>query len=172
MTIVAIVALAIILLAVLVIRIIGGTLPREHSAEQSTVIGIPPEQLYTLVKEVPKYPHWRPSVKKVEVLDADRDHPVFEIWDQRRGMPLALISDVPFSILVFEIVERENAMFGGTWTYAFTEEGDGCRMTLRESGWIDPPIFRFLVRYLIGYGRSIDMMVSDLRLQTVKMNAS
>lgn len=172
MIIAAFVILAVLFFALIVVRIIGGSLPREHSAEQSTVIGISPEQIYTLVKEVPNYPAWRPSVKKVEVLKADAEHPVFKIWNERRGMPLALISDVPYSILVFEVAENENAMFGGTWTYAFKEEGDGCRMTLRESGWINPPIFRFLARYIIGHGKSIDMMISDLRLQTTKMKVA
>ena len=47
--------------------------------------------------------------------------------------------------LVREIV-GDDLPFGGTWTYDLAEDAGATRVTLREDGFVKPPLFRAIAR--------------------------
>ena len=59
---------ALLVALVLIVSVIGYTLPRSHVASASARFAAPPDSLWTSLTDVPAFPKWRPGVARVELL--------------------------------------------------------------------------------------------------------
>lgn len=73
--------------------------------------------------------------------------------------------------LVTAIVDR-HLPFAGSWTYEFTPDGAGTRLTITERGEVYNPFFRFISRFVIGNPRSLHDFFSTLQRETQPAQAA
>jgi uncharacterized protein YndB with AHSA1/START domain len=157
----ALVAIAVIVMA------IGWRLPVRHRVEREAVYPIARDSLFALLTDVERFTKWRSGLKRVEArppvdgrarwLEAGGDG---EILFER-------VEAVPAERLVTRIADP-GLPFGGVWTYelADAELADarqGTRLRITEDGEVYNPAFRFISRFVLGHGRTIERYLADLR---------
>lgn len=140
-------AFGVLAMAVIVLYVAGLSVPREHTAVVIAELNAPPERIFAALVDVEGYTRWR-ALDSVEILSRE---------------PLRWREEGDDGPIVFELVERvEGARlvtriadpelpFGGTWTYVLEPRGERTRLTITEEGFIDPPPFRLIMKYVIGY---------------------
>lgn len=163
----ALVAAALALIGVAVYGF-GALVEREHRASVDAVIPAAPERVLAALVDVDAYPRWREGVESVEVLSRE---------------PLRWREHGDDGDLLFEEVERVEGRrfvsriadpdlpFGGTWTYELTPNGDATRVTITEEGWIGPPPFRLMMKYLVGYDASMRAYLEGLARRVAQSEA-
>ena len=52
--------------------------------------------------------------------------------------------------------------FGGRWLITLARAGDKTRVTIREEGFVKPPIFRVLSKYVFGHEATLTAYLKDL----------
>jgi hypothetical protein len=145
---------------IIIMAIIGATVPRDHVASTTALIPAPRPAVWRTVVDVASAPQWR-DVKRVEVLSAS-------------GQPLRWREVTGFGTITFEqqegispekfvarIADKDQG-FGGTWTYEMEPEGTGTRVKITERGFVSNPIFRFMSRYVFGYYRTQESYLKAL----------
>lgn len=146
---------------IVVIALLGASLPMEHTATRSASFRATPEQLWDLISGPPT---WRPEVVRYEELPARDGHHVWiEYGKADSKMTYEAVELDPPRKLVTRIADP-HLPFGGTWTYEITPAADGSStLTITEHGEVYNPIFRFISRYVIGYTATMDRYLRDLR---------
>ena len=140
---------------------VGSRLPREHAANGERLLPAPPGAVWGVLTDVNAFPTWRGSVQRVEQLP-DRDgRPAWVEHNKRRSLTLVTERSEPPRVLTLRIAGAD-APFGGTWTYTVEPVPGGSRLTITESGEIDNPLFRFMMRYAFGYDASIREYLSSI----------
>lgn len=132
-----------------IVGIWGLTIPRRHTATSTAVYRVPPDSIWAALDDWAASPAWRTDVKRVVRLPDRNGH---EVWDQiadEGNWPLEIVEKVPPARLVAVVADSSQG-FGGTWTYTIAPEGAGARVTIREDGFVENPIFRFLARHAFG----------------------
>ena len=148
-----IVALVLLLIA------IGYALPINHVATREASLAAPPERVFSVLRDVEKFPTWRSDVKSVEMLATT---PALR-WRERGD------NDITFEMetveaprkIVTRIVDRTLA-FGGSWTYELSPQDGGTRLVITENGEVYNPLFRFMSRFVFGHTATIDKFLEDL----------
>ena len=148
-----IVALVLLLIA------IGYALPINHVATREASLAAPPERVFSVLRDVEKFPTWRSDVKSVEVLATA---PALR-WRERGD------NDITFEMetvqgptkIVTRIVDK-TLPFGGSWTYELSPEGGGTRLVITENGEVYNPLFRFMSRFVFGHTGTIEKYLDDL----------
>jgi hypothetical protein len=158
------------LVAGVVVYVDGTTLPVNHVVTVTGVVAAPPEKVFALITNVAKGADWRPAVKSVTVLNPDkgRDHWV-EHLDYGQFMTfLATRTDAPMRREV--LLDDPNASYGGTWTYELAPGASPTTTNLRitESGFIKPPVYRFLMAHVMGPTRNLDQYMKDIQAAATK----
>jgi hypothetical protein len=144
---------------ILLLIAIGYALPIGHVATRETSLPAPPERVFSVLRDVAKFPAWRSDVKSVEVLATT---PALR-WRERGD------NDITFEMetveaprkIVTRIVDRTLA-FGGSWTYDLSPEGGGTRLAITENGEVYNPLFRFMSRFVFGHTATIEKYLEDL----------
>jgi uncharacterized protein YndB with AHSA1/START domain len=154
--------LAVIVALVVVIVAIGFLLPVKHVATRSARFDKPAEKVFLALTEVEKFPEWRPSVERVEVLPPNGTHPRFREIGSDGTILFETDSVIPNQRLVNRIADP-SLPFGGRWIYDLTSEGGLTRLTITEEGEVYNPVFRFVSRFIMGHTRTIDRFLSDLQ---------
>ena len=72
-----------------------------------------------------------------------------------------LVEDVPAQRMVTRIRDTDLG-YSGQWTYSFTPENGGTRVTIREDGEVSNVLFRFMSRYVFGQTSTIDAYLTSL----------
>lgn len=160
---VALVAIALILV------VVGWMLPQRHRAARQATYRATPEVLFGLITNATDFPSWRPSVKRVELLEDDGGHRRFREIGRDGTITYQIDSVVPGRQLVTRISDSK-LPFGGTWTYQLTSGQDSGRGTaapsttlrITEDGEVYNPIFRLVSRFILGHHASIDTYLRDL----------
>jgi len=143
----ALLALASIIVLVLVVTIIGYTLPKGHVATRTVRFSAPPQAIWNIVTDYPAQPAWRTGLKSVERTPDQNGHEVWrEVSTRGDSMPLETLEAIPPKKLIRKIADPKMP-FGGTWTYEFTPDGTGTRLTITERGEVYNPIFRVVSRF-------------------------
>lgn len=149
---------------IVIVLAIGSSLPVRHRASRSATIRATPEQVFALITGVAAFPQWRSGLKFVDLVAQDS-----------AGRPLRYRERGSNGDILFEIVERipsrrlagriadPKLPFGGTWTYDLEPAGQDTRLTITEDGEIYNPVFRFVSRFLMGYTRTIDVYLADVK---------
>ena len=144
---------------VLLLIAIGYALPISHVATREARLAAPPERVFSVLRDVEKFPTWRSDVKSVEVLATT---PALR-WRERGD------NDITFEMetvqaptkIVTRIVDK-TLPFGGSWTYDLSPEGGGTRLVITENGEVYNPLFRFMSRFVFGHTGTIEKYLADL----------
>jgi Polyketide cyclase / dehydrase and lipid transport len=152
--------IALLALAVGVIALLGARLPEKHVASRSILLRQPPQEVYAVVRDFGSAPVWRSDVERVEVTSAGG--PVrFREVGKNGTVNYELVEDVPAQVMVTRILDTDLG-YSGQWTYTFTAENGGTRVTIREDGEVSNVLFRFMSRHVFGHTATIDAYLSSL----------
>ena len=143
----------------------GARLPYNHTVSVAGVVPAPQDKVFAIITNVAKGSEWRPAVKFVNVLQPDqgRDHWVEHLKYGQFMTFLATRTDPPTRREVQ--LEDPKASYGGTWTYELSPGPDPSTTTLRitETGFIKPPLYRFVMAHVIGPTHNLDQYMTDIQ---------
>ena len=146
-----------VLLLAGVMALIGSMLPKAHVASRSILLHRSPQEVYAVVRDFSSAPKWRADVKRMEV-----ETPVYFREVGKHGtVNYELVEDVPAQRMVTRIRDTDLG-YSGQWTYSFTPESGGTRVTIREDGEVSNVLFRFMSRYFFGQTSTIDSYLTSL----------
>ena len=157
------IGLGVIIVAVLVIVLIGWTLPVKHVASRSVALTATPDSIFSLISRAEDFPRWRTGVTKVDIVAT-----MPKMQFREHGPDGALLFEVTESNPPRRLVTRiadPSLPFGGRWIYEITPSPSGSELRITEEGEVYNPIFRFVSRYLMGHTRTIDRYLADLTRQ-------
>lgn len=161
-------ALAVVLVIVL---IIGWSLPVEHHATREATFQSSPQSVYQLITDVDRYPEWRSSVKRIENLPDSAGKKRFREVGGDGSIVYEVETALPNSRVVMRIADR-SLPFGGSWTHELIPRGDSTTHRITEDGEIYNPLFRFVARFIIGYTSTMETYLSDVRRRLETVGAS
>jgi uncharacterized protein YndB with AHSA1/START domain len=147
--------------AFLVASAIGLLLPRRHVAASSLVVHRPAEDVWVAITDIGSQSQWRTDLNSAERL---ADHDGRPVWLQRTDMgdwTLELTRMEQPSLLVATVADSTQG-FGGAWTYEIDQDDERTVLRITERGFIDPPLFRFLARFVFGLHGSQQTYLEDL----------
>jgi uncharacterized protein YndB with AHSA1/START domain len=167
-------ALALVAIA-LILVLIGWMLLQRHRAARQATYRATPEVLFGLINNAADFPTWRPSVKRVELLEDEGGHRRFRETGRDGKITYQIDKVVPGRLLVTRISDSK-LPFGGTWTYELTsvqgspstssgQAGSTTASTtlrITEDGEVYNPIFRLVSRFILGHHATIDTYLRDL----------
>ena len=153
-----------IAVAMALIVIVGGFLPRQHTATRAVTLRQPAPIVFAAIRDFAAQPSWRTGVQAVELLP-NRDGRVCYRETSRHGaITYVVLEEKPAERLVVKIAD-EALPFGGTWTFQLTPTDGGTSVRITENGEVKNPAFRFLARFVFGYTSTIDTYLRDLARQ-------
>jgi uncharacterized protein YndB with AHSA1/START domain len=147
---------------VLVVLLVGWSLPVKHTATGEATLKSSPESLYQLITDVDRFPQWRSSVKRIERLPDSAGKTRFREIGSDGTILYEVDSAVPGQRLVTRIADR-SLPFGGSWTYELMPRGDSTTLRITEDGEVYNPIFRFVSRFVFGHTATIEKYLADAR---------
>ena len=152
---------ALLVAVVLIVSVIGYTLPRSHVASASARFAAPPDSLWTSLTDVPAFPKWRPGVARVELLPDENGQRGWREFGKHDAVTYRVVESVAPRRLVARIADQ-NLPFGGSWTYDLAPDGSGSRLTITEHGEVYNPIFRFVSRFIVGHTSTMEAVLRAL----------
>lgn len=164
------VILILLVIAGAAVYIDGSHISASHTVSVTGVVNAPPEKVWSLITNVEKVPDWRRSVKAVTMLqqDSGRDHWVEHLAHGRFMTFLAVRSEPP----VRRDVQSDDpkAPYGGVWTYELSPGSSPSTTNLRitETGYINPPIYRFFMARVVGLTRNLNLYLKDIQTAAAK----
>jgi uncharacterized protein YndB with AHSA1/START domain len=160
--------LSLVLLVAVVIALAyldGLTLPVNHTATVTGTVAAPPSKVFALITNVAAAPTWRHAVKSVTVLppDSGRDHWIEDLGHGQTMTFLATRTEPPMRRDV--LLDLPSPAYGGTWTYLLTPgpTPNTTTLSITETGFIHPPLYRFMMHHLFGLTHNLDQYLSDMR---------
>ena len=141
--------------------LIGSRLPKSHTASRSIVLHQSSPDIYAVVRDFASAPKWRADVKQMDV-EARNGAPVYFREVGKHGtVNYELVEDVPAQRMVTRIRDTDLG-YSGQWTYTFTPDNGGTRVTIREDGEVSNLLFRFMSHYIFGQTSTIDSYLTSL----------
>jgi hypothetical protein len=158
---IALIVLATLLGLVVLVALVGWSLPVKHRASRQASFTASPDAVYAVISAPRDFPSWRSKVKSVEMLPDNEHHLSFrEVGDD--GSILYVVDEaIPSRRLVTRIADR-SLPFGGTWTYELTPAGTGTTLRITEDGEVYNVIFRIVSKFVFGHDATIDAYLRDL----------
>jgi hypothetical protein len=146
-------AVGILLLTLVAILGIGAALPRFHEVSRTAQVEQPPDVIWAAITGTP---NWRRNVKKYDVLPPLNGRRHWREIDQH-GTAITYVEERAEKphLLVTRIAD-DNLPFGGTWTYEIKPMQDGSTVTITERGEVKNPIYRFVSKFVIGQGATLE----------------
>lgn len=152
--------IALLAIAAGVIALLGSRLPEKHIASRSILLRQSPQEVYAVVRDFGSAPAWRSDIERIEVTSAGA--PVrFREVGENGTVNYELVEDVPAQKMVTRILDTDLG-YSGQWTYTFTAENGGTRVTIQEDGEVSNVLFRFMSRYVFGHTATIDSYLTSL----------
>jgi hypothetical protein len=153
------IVLGVIAALVVVIAVVGATLPVKHVASRRARFKQSPETIWAAI-EGPQ--DWRPGFGKYELLP-ERDGR--RVWreDIGQGKPVTfeLVAADPSRRLETRIASTD-LPFGGGWVYELRPIDGGTELKITENGEVYNVIFRFVSRFIMGHATSIEQSLRAL----------
>ncbi len=125
----------------------GRSLPREHEATSTLTLVAPVDSVWAVVRDIRGTPQWWGDMKGAKrVAGAPR-----ETWDEDMGsagtMRVEITRAEPGRRLVMTILDPDGTQgWGGVWTLTLRADGSATEVSLTETGWVDPPLFRVVTK--------------------------
>jgi hypothetical protein len=166
---------ALIVLVVAVAYLDGMTLPVNHTTTITGTVAAPPAKVFALIANPAAGPIWRPAVKSVQVLapvygpQGDLDHWTEDLGHGQTMTFLAVRNNPPTRRDV--LLDIPGASYGGTWTYEIAPGPTPNTTTLKitETGFINPPLYRFMMHHVIGMTHNLDVYMKDMQAEAPKL---
>ena len=152
---------ALLLITILLIVIIGYSLPKDHVAARAVSLRRPPEDVFALISNFKDEPSWRSDVQQVEMLPERDGHTRFIEKSKNGTMPFEVEESAPLLRMVTRI-DGKNLPFGGRWIFEVSPTAEGCRLNITERGEVYNPVFRFVSRFILGYTGTIDRYLTSV----------
>jgi hypothetical protein len=164
---------AVLLFAGVAIYALGARLPVNHSTTVSGTVEASPAKVFAIITDIAHGPAWRKQVQSVQVLapegpEGNEDHWVEDLGHGQKMDFLAVRTEPPnaaqHALRVVELVDPK-AQYGGTWTYQIAS-GPAPGQTLlqiTEDGFINPPIYRFVMHHVLGMTANLDQYMRDIQ---------
>ena len=148
----------------------GSTLPVDHTVSVTGTIPASPEKVFARITNIVDAPSWRHAVKAVTILPPDqgRDHWIEDLGHGQTMTFLALRTDAPSpqgQARRDVLLDVPNATYGGTWVYELSPGPTPNTTTLKitETGFIHPPIYRFMMAHILGPTANLAQYMKDLQ---------
>ena len=153
-----------VLMGVGTVLSVGAVLPREHVVTRSVELRASPKDVWALISEPEKFPSWRPSVKSVEILSSGNEPARWVEVSGSDRLRLAVVEAKPREMLVTRI-DDDKLPYGGTWTITLrpSSSDTGCHIEITERGFVKPPPFRFLAKFVFGHATTLERYLADFR---------
>jgi uncharacterized protein YndB with AHSA1/START domain len=156
------ISVAALVAIVLIVLLVGWSLPVKHTATGEATFKSSPDSLYQLITDVDRFPQWRSSVKSVERLPDSAGKKRFREVGSDGTILYEVDSALPGQRLVTRIADK-SLPFGGSWTHELIPRGDSTTLRITENGEVYNPIFRFMSRFVFGHSATIEKYLADLR---------
>jgi uncharacterized protein YndB with AHSA1/START domain len=153
--------IVVIVLLVGIVALIGLRLPKTHTASRSIVLHQPPQNVYSVIRDFASAPSWRSDVTQIDVEIQPNGRVHFREEGKNGTVNYELAEDVPAQRMVTRILDTDLG-YSGKWTYVFTPESGGTRVTITEDGEVSNVIFRFMSRYVFGHTATLDSYLTSL----------
>jgi hypothetical protein len=152
---------------------LGATMPIDHSVSVSGEVAAPPAKVFALITDIAAGASWRPEVKSVAVLPKDntRDAWIEDLGSGEKMKFLALTTVPPDATgHALRKVETKDPSYGGTWTYDLSPgvSPDTTTLKITEDGYINPPIYRFMMKYVFGPTKNLDDYMKHIQAAAAK----
>jgi hypothetical protein len=145
---------------VVLVLLIGWSLPVGHHVSREASFDVPSESLFALISSPADFPHWKTGVKSVEVLPDEAGHARFREVSSSGAILYDVDRAIPGKQWVTRIADK-SLPFGGTWTYDLIPNGEGTTLRITEDGEVYNPLFRFVSRYVMGQTATMDQYLAD-----------
>jgi uncharacterized membrane protein len=155
------VIVGLIVLLVAVVALIGSRLPAQHTASRSIVVHQSPQQVYDVIRDFASAPNWRSDLKSVEVENQPGGKIHFREHGSEGTVNYELVEDIPAQRLVTRILDTDLG-YSGKWTYSFSPDSNGTRVTITEDGEVSNVFFRFMSKYVFGHTATMDAYLTSL----------
>lgn len=149
--------------AVVLVAVIGMTLPQNHVATRSAHLSAPPDKVWSIVTDPAGYPSWRSDVASVQMLSAPNSGKLSWREVSPKDNKLAFngtVLEAPTHFVT--VIADKDIPFGGSWDYRIAPDGTGSRITITENGEVYNPIFRFVSRFVLGHTATLDQYLKAL----------
>ena len=142
---------AAILLLALALAAAGRSVPETHIAASAARYKASPREVFDVIVDIAGWTSWAPSVSSVEELPAQGGNAAWMVRAGRQSMPICLErAERPRRVVT--LIDDPKLPYGGRWTWEIGPDGaSGSRVVLTEDGFIRPPIFRALAKFVFGY---------------------
>jgi hypothetical protein len=166
--------LLVLVFAAVLVYAVGSRLPVNHTASVTGVVPAPPDRVFALITDVANSAAWRPEIKSVSVLapvpgpNGKQAHWVESLGHGQTMTFLAVRSEAPTHREV--LLDLPNGSYGGTWIYELSPGPTPGTTTLRitETGFIHPPLYRFMMVHVFGPTRNLNLYMKDLQAAAAK----
>lgn len=156
---------------------VGSRLPVNHVTTVTGIIPTSPEKTFALITNIASAPTWRHDVKAVNILPQDqgRNHWIEDLGHGTTMNFLAtrtdpVITSGPDTGHARRDVLLSDPAFGGTWTYELSpgSSPDQTNLRITETGYINPPLYRFAMAHIFGPTKNLDRYMSDAKAAAAK----
>jgi uncharacterized membrane protein len=139
----------------------GTNLPETHIVTRKTVYHQPVDTVWEALTNYKTLPEWSPVISKVEPVK-DSQKPRWRVYDvQGRVMEIEVVSEEENIKHVSRIVDGDFP-FHGSWTFELQESGEHTLVVLTEEGRIDNPMWRVIMRYMLGKDNMVKQYLQSL----------
>ena len=156
---------ALIAVVIAIAYLDGLTLPVNHVTTVTGTVAAPPAKVFALITNISTAPTWRHAVQSVTVLPPDngRDHWTEHLAHNQTMTFLATHTEAPTRRDV--LLDLPTPAYGGTWTYQLAPgpTPNTTTLTITETGFIRPPLYRFLMHHVIGMTYNLNQYLTDVR---------
>jgi hypothetical protein len=154
------IALGVIAAIVIIVVLIGYTLPKAHVAVSSAQFHRPAAELFRIITDVGSAASWRKDVDRIEMLPPNgnriawREVSKNDVVNYEGEIVRAPQPGVP-GRFISRIVSKD-LPYGGEWIIDVSMNDDISVVTVTENGEVYNPIFRFVSKYVMGHSATID----------------
>jgi hypothetical protein len=160
------IGLGVIVALIVLVVIIGYTLPKAHVAVSSAQFKKPAADLFHVIIDVATAATWRKDVERIEMLPADGNRIAWRevskngVVNYEGEIVRAPAPGVP-GRFISRIMDK-NLPYGGEWIIDVSVNNAGSVVTVTENGEVYNPIFRFVSKYVIGQHATIESYLRAL----------
>jgi uncharacterized protein YndB with AHSA1/START domain len=144
------VVLAVLVVLALLATLVGACLPRTHRAAVRATFAADTGTHFAALTDVDGFAAWHPGVRSARPIAPLDGRAAFEEVTGDGTVRYVVAESAPPHRLVLRIAS-DDLPYGGTWTFELARDGAHTRVTATEDGWVGPPLFRFLARFVFGY---------------------
>jgi len=160
---------ALVVVVGIIVYVDGSSLPVNHSISVIGIVPAAPARTFAIIGDVANGATWRSEVKSVEMLPPDNgmDH-----WVEDLGHGEKMIFSVteidtadPHGHLIRKVRLDGDQRYGGIWTYDVSPGPTPSQSMLKitEDGFINPPIYRFMMAHIFGPARNLNIYMKDIQ---------